>query len=81
VREALRYVSTQDSRAEIADLKKIYQAATDPTIEIPITTSLPPYGISHLITVVPEPSSVILAMFGVAGLFACGCRRKPPLPV
>jgi len=28
VRAALRYVSTQDSRAVIADLKKIYQAAT-----------------------------------------------------
>ena len=28
VRAALRYVSTQDSKAVIADLKKIYQAAT-----------------------------------------------------
>jgi len=33
VRAALRYVSTEDSKAVIADLKKVYQAATDDEAE------------------------------------------------
>ena len=42
VRAALRYVSTQDSKAVIADLKKIYQAATVLEAETALDAFSPP---------------------------------------